>query len=165
MYIRTLGFVAMGCFLLQGCVKPTQVRVQPAKKQVLSMGPMVFVAKKGKVVHIEHYNDEQLFDKGGQAYRAGKFAEAKKYYMRLVTYKPKSEYIADGLYNLGLSLEKLNEFELAVDIYKKLLTHKLDKKTKTDTEFRLGGALIATKQWKKAEVLYTKLRTYKANDP
>ncbi|TNE51766.1 MAG: tetratricopeptide repeat protein [Deltaproteobacteria bacterium] len=161
MTIRTLGLVALGCFLLQGCVKPTQVRVKTAKKQVLSMGPMVFVAKKGKVIHIEHYSDEQLFDKGGQAYRAGKFAEAKRYYLRLVNYKPKSEYVADTLYNLGLALEKLDDFQLAAKMYKRLLARNLDQKTRRDTEFRLGGALSATKQWKEAETLYTRLKAYK----
>ncbi len=162
MQLRTLCGLCVGFFLLQGCIKPQQVRVQKPRQQVLAMGPMVFSARNGKVIHIEHLNDEQLFDKAGQAFRAGRFVEAKHYYTRLVRYKLSSEYLDVGLYNLGLTLERLKEFSEAVKCYKKLLTLKLDAKTRRDTRFRLGASLLGAKQWHSAEVLFSQLKAIQA---
>lgn len=162
MQLRSLHLLSIGFFLLQGCMK--QVRVEKPKSQTLVFKPIVFQAKKGKVVHIEHLTDEQLFDKGGEAFRAGRFTEAKRYYLRLVKYKLSKEYIKVGLYNLGLTLERLKEFPGAVKVYQQLLTHKLETKYRDDVRFRLGAAMIGAKQWKAAEGLFYQLKTIRSLD-
>lgn len=158
MRMRAVGVLFASFWFLQGCMKPAQVKIQTPQKQVLSMEPVVFVARQGKVIHIEQLTDEQLFDHAGQAYRAGQFAQARVFYDRLVQRFPQSDYLESGLYNLGLTLEKLNEFSAAVAVYSRLATRKLDEKTRRDTKFRLVAALLGAKQWPKAEQLLRELQ-------
>lgn len=163
MQIRYIvGALLVGFGLLQGCVKPSQVIVQTPQKQVLAMEPLVFISRQGKVIQIEQMTDEQLFDQAGQSFRAGQFQHARQYYTRLVERYPQSEHLESGLYNLGLTLERLNDFSTAVTVYTRLASRKLDEKTLRDTQFRLAAALLGAKQWSRAEILLLQLRAIPA---
>jgi tetratricopeptide (TPR) repeat protein len=142
----------------QGC-KKLHIRSDPPKQSVITLDPLVFVARKGKVVHIERLSDEELFDKGGQEFRAGNYQAARTYYYRIIEYKPTSSYAEYALYNLGLSCERLKDFKCSIHAFTTILKRQLDDKTRTDARFRLAASYLGAEQWSEAKKLYRELLT------
>ena len=156
-------FVCLFCFawLSQGCTH--QVR---SKKpvQVVKLAPMVFYSKGGKVVRIEQYNDKELFEKGAVAFRGEKYAEAAKYYERILKAFPKSSYTQLATYNLALSSERLERHDRAISLYEKVLSGNIDDETRQHAQFRIGANLVELKKWSRAEKVYAALALKKNMD-
>jgi tetratricopeptide (TPR) repeat protein len=93
-------------------------------------------------LELEKLNDEELFASGSSAFAAGDYAQAARYFDRLVDFHPHSKHLRVAAYKAGLAHEKLSDWEKALTRFRQL----------ADPEKGKGDALEASFRW--AEVLY-----------
>jgi TolA-binding protein len=85
-------------------------------------------------IALEKLNDEELFTRGSAAFAAADYAEAERYFTRLIDFFPDSPHHRAALFNDGLAEEKLKHWEDADRRFAEL----------SDAHHGTGDALDAT---------------------
>ncbi len=108
-----------------GCVHRPAVVHAPIKMEPLQVT--------GDIA-LEKLNDEELFTRGSAAFAAADYAEAERYFTRLIDFFPDSPHHRAALFNDGLAEEKLKHWEDADRRFAEL----------SDAHHGTGDALDAT---------------------
>src|ERR1700694_2071852 len=107
--VAGLSILLSGCALFRG---PGRSEGQ----RELQFEPVVITAD----LELEKLNDEELFASGSSSFAAGDYAQAARYFDRLVDFHPHSKHLRVAAYQAGLAHEKLSDWEKALIRFRQL---------------------------------------------
>jgi hypothetical protein len=147
--------------------RPPERTPEPASEpQQIVLGGSVIQHEPDDALHLETYDDHDVFHAAAEAERAGEPTRAKALYQRLLREMPESQLADAARFNLGLSYEHDHDWTHAAETYAPIIAKPLpaeadDRKTWLDAHFRRAACLAKLGHWAETRRLFEVVLTTK----
>jgi tetratricopeptide (TPR) repeat protein len=156
--LRLCLLVALG--LLGACAtRPPPAPANPAAPTVhYDMDEMHIEATPGPAgVQIESFDAEELFEQAGAALSASKYDDAVRFYDKLLSRFPDSQFTRPAIYNRGLALRDKKDWPGAIEAFKNLVERFPTHSDAKDGLFQLGACYAEQTNWPASGEVFVRL--------